>query len=520
VRRSDRPASSPTGKRCGFTRRRTPAWKARQPRARAVAGRVQRLRPAHAPPVAQRGREQRLVGRIGLEAPPTRGIGRIDHLRRAVGQGHRLVDQHVGGEPSGVGIGLPPAIASHLQQPGGRGLRRLLGDLHARRPLARRLAHRGQLVDGAERRLVVRGDELGPDAPDRDPRALQLERGDDRLVEIVGRHDPDLGQPRLVEQPPRLDAEVREVAGVQSHRGQAVPALAQRQTHRDRVAHAVERVVRVDEQGDVVGQRPRVGLERLALVFERHHPAVRVRAADRDAEALPGEHIRGRGAAADVRRPRGRQSPIRPLRAPQPELDHRIVAGGQADARGLGGDERGKAGVHQERRLDQLRLQQGAAHAQQRLVGKDDLALGHRVDVQRQPHRAERVEEGAREEGAAVVAAQRLEVCEVVGLEAQRLEIRQRRLQPARHGVAAAEGGGAEVEVERGLLLSPPGAPVAERHRELVEVGEERGAGGVGRHAGGRYVDCPGTASRRAPTTRRTRRDPATAASAASTPGA
>ena len=52
-----------------------------------------------------------------------------------------------------------------------------------------------ELVDAAERGLIVGGDEPRADAPHIDARALLLQAGDDVLVEIVAREDGGLGKP-------------------------------------------------------------------------------------------------------------------------------------------------------------------------------------------------------------------------------------------------------------------------------------------------------------------------------------
>ena len=92
--------------------------------------------------------------------------------------------------------------------------------------------------------------------------------------------------------------------------------------------------------------------------------------------SLSGQHVQVDVAAADVGGPRGRDAAVDALGPPQAELDHLVALGGQADARGLGGDERLEVDEVQERRLEQLALEQRPLHADQRLVGEDDRAFG------------------------------------------------------------------------------------------------------------------------------------------------
>ena len=119
------------------------------------------------------------------------------------------------------------------------------------------------------------------------------------------------------------------------------PRSRSRSADLDRVADALERVVGVDEEDAVVGQRLRVGLEGLALVVEGHHPAVGVGAAHRDAEEPAGEHVRGGVAAADVGRAGGREPAVDALGAAQAELeDRRRRRAARHDPRRLGRDQR------------------------------------------------------------------------------------------------------------------------------------------------------------------------------------
>ena len=147
------------------------------------------------------------------------------------------------------------------------------------------------------------------------------------------------------------------------------PARAQLVADRDRVAHAVERVVGVDQERAVAGQRLGVGAKRGELVAVEHHPAVRVGAAHRDAEQLAGEHVRGRGAAADVRRARRRTSPpSMPCARRRPNSSTGAPRAAWHHARRLGRDQRLEVDHREQRGLDQLRLRDRPADAHDRLV--------------------------------------------------------------------------------------------------------------------------------------------------------
>src|SRR5262249_29208750 len=154
----------------------------------------------------------------------------------------------------------------------------------------------------------------------------------------------------------RLPAEPSEIAGIEANAGETMAPCAQLAPGSDGVAHTLQRGIRIDEEDRVVRYGVGVSAKGLFLGVERHHPTVRVRAAHWDSKALPGERIRGGHAAANEGRAAGAQATIGPLRAPQPELDDRIALRGQADARGLGGDERLEVDDVEQRRLGELAL--------------------------------------------------------------------------------------------------------------------------------------------------------------------
>ena len=235
---------------------------------------------------------------------------------------------------------------------------------------------------------------------------------------------------------------------------------------------ALQRVVGVDEEDAVVGQGFGVGGEGLGLVRERHHPAVRVGALDRNPEAHPGEHVRGRGAATDVRGATGSERTVGALGPAQAEFEDGLPLRGDRHARGLGRDEGVEVDQAQQRGLEQLALDDRPAHADQGLVRKDHGPFRDGVDVRGQAQGAEVIEEGALEERLAVVAGQGREVAERSGFEAEIVQPVDDRLQSAGHRIAALERQLAEGQTEHRLALGATGAPVGVGHGQLVEVGQ------------------------------------------------
>ena len=67
------------------------------------------------------------------------------------------------------------------------------------------------------------------------------------------------------------------------------------------------------------------------------------------------------------------------MRAAQSEFDHRVVAGGGADASRFGRDEGGEVDEVEEGAFEELALDKGALDAYERFIGVDDIAFGDRV---------------------------------------------------------------------------------------------------------------------------------------------
>ena len=94
----------------------------------------------------------------------------------------------------------------------------------------------------------------------------------------------------------------------------------------------------------------------------------------------------------------------------------------QHHARRLGGDKRLEADDVEQRRLEQLALQRGAGDAHHGLARKDELALGHGVDVYMRTKIAQIVEECGLKHRAAGRGLKRGEVVDILGRKAQILD--------------------------------------------------------------------------------------------------
>ena len=128
---------------------------------------------------------------------------------------------------------------------------------------------------------------------------------------------------------------------------------------------------------------------------------MRMRAKDGNAVAATGEHVGRRRAARHVARARDGQAAIGTLGTAQAKLGHGTAVRRQHHARRLGGDKCLEADDVEQRGLEQLALQRRAGDAHHGLARKDELALGHGVNVHVRTEVAQVVEECRLEHRAA-----------------------------------------------------------------------------------------------------------------------
>ena len=285
-------------------------------------------------------------------------------------------------------------ITAHALHARDRALVGLLGELDHRRPwicLARTAG--GKLVHAAQRRLVIAGRKLGTHAKAVDGRALVEQRLNRVLIQIVGNRNPHIGQALGIKTAANILGELGEVAGVDANGRQTLAHRLHLLGNRNGMLAALAHVIGVDKQRTVLGTRLGKGAEGLELGIEAHHPAVRMRAKDGNTVAAAGKHV-GRGrAASHVACARNGHAAIGTLSATQAKLRNGTAVGRQHHARRLGGDERLEADDVEQRRLEHLALQRRAGHTHHGLARKDELALGHGVDVHVRTKIAQVVEE-------------------------------------------------------------------------------------------------------------------------------
>ena len=146
----------------------------------------------------------------------------------------------------------------------------------------------------------------------------------------------------------------------------------------------MQRVVGVDQKRRVVGIDFTVGLERLILAREHLDPRMRHRAARRNAVELVGERAGRARAASNVCRSRAQNRSVAALRAPGAKFEHHAALRRPANAVRLCGNEALVVERQKQKRFDQLRLDRGRTHGQDRLLRENRRPLRHGPDIARE----------------------------------------------------------------------------------------------------------------------------------------
>ena len=206
--------------------------------------------------------------------------------------------------------------------------------------------------------------------------------------------------------------------------------------------------------------------ERGDLAVVRLDKGMRHRAVHGYAEESCRKHGRGAREAGEVRSARREHAGFGAMRAPQAEVDQQLARRGERATRGLRGDDGFEVQQRDEPGLDQLRLRQRCADPQDRLLGKEHGALGHRVDVPGEAQLRQVLEN-------AVVETRALpQPIEFVAGEMQVFQEFERLLESRRHQEIAHARKLAHVELERGGLRHAA-VEIRLQHGELIEVGEQ-----------------------------------------------
>ena len=114
-----------------------------------------------------------------------------------------------------------------------------------------------------------------------------------------------------------------------------------------------------------------------------------MRAADRNAEELAGEHVACRLTAADYGCTRAVDTGVRSLRAAKAKFQHAVSAGRLHDARGFGGDQRLVVDDVEQRGFQQLRFHNRRDDTDDRFARKDDRAFRNGQNLARKAQRSQ-----------------------------------------------------------------------------------------------------------------------------------
>ena len=336
-------------------------------------------RAVHAPAALEDRYQKFLGGKVGKGLSLPGGV-RIEELQ-GLAFLHDLVVQRDQIREGLAGIVFKQTV--NLFEMGIGDLGRILADLDLGNDVARAVLYSGQLVDPAEHRLALGGDEPLAHAEGVDPGALEQQVADDILIQRVGSHDLAFGQSRRVQHLSGLPGQVGQVAGVQPD-GAAGDALGQQHLLKgaDGVGNAgFEHVVGVHQQGGGVGIQLAVGLECGILVREHLYPGVGHGTAGRRTIDLVGQGAGSTGAPGNVGGPRAQNRGVGPLRPPGAEFADRAPAGGADDAVGLRGDEGLMIQREQEKGLDELGLDGRRPDGEEGLAGENGGTLRHRPNI-------------------------------------------------------------------------------------------------------------------------------------------
>ena len=333
---------------------------------------------------------------------------------------------------------------------------RLFRQLDSVLPRAIRSADRGQLIHPAQGGLIVRGHEFRPHPPHINRATLLLELGDQAFVQITAADNAGVGKAGGVQNVPGCDAELGQVARIEPDADHFMAVSPQPLPHLGGLPYPFQSVVGVHQKDAVIGHGLGIGLERFQIVIKDHHPAMRVRASDRNPEQLAGQHVRGRITAADIRGPAGCQTAVDALGAAQAELQDGFSAGRQADPSGFGRDQRLEVDQVEQRRLDKLALHQWSLDADQRLGWKNQRAFRDGIDLTTELHGLQGVKKRPVEQRFAVSTAHLGQKGRVVRIEPKMAQKIHHVFKAAGDAEASPKWIVAEEEIENGLPLGEP----------------------------------------------------------------
>src|SRR5690606_24604399 len=137
----------------------------------------------------------------------------------------------------------------------------------------------------------------------------------------------------------------------------------------------------IDEEDESLGPGFGKGLESGGFIVERLNERMRHRAEYGNAVELAGGHRGCPSVSGDVAGPRRHETSLGSMGSPQAEVDELLAWRQQHMAGRLGCDQRLEMENIDQPAFDELSLRQWCDNAQNRLIGKEDRAFRHGVDI-------------------------------------------------------------------------------------------------------------------------------------------
>ena len=195
---------------------------------------------------------------------------------------------------------------------------------------------------------------------------------------------------------------------------------------------------------------------------------MRHRSVRRDAESEIGPGIRGCACAADVRRPRAVIRCVEALRPAGPEFEDRSPLSRAADSILFCRDQGLMIDCQQDHRLDQLRLNNRTADANDRFAGKNRRAFRDRPYVALKLEIPQVADKPGREESPTG------QVCQVVFGKMQIREVFDDLFETRQDREAAVVGNFPEEHIIDGDLIAHPLLKISVPHRQFIKIDEQR----------------------------------------------
>ena len=327
-----------------------------------------------------------------------------------------------------------------------------------------------KLVDAAEARIVLGGNQVRADSEGIDAGTLLIKRIDEMLIQIVGAADLCLRIAGSVQHLAGFLGQIRKIAGIQ-----ADADVIQRKAlflhiikGSDGVRNAASKgVIGVYEKRAGGRIKLCIGLEGFELTVKAHDPAVGMCAENRNVKKLTAQDIGGSCAAGNYGSSCTIRSGIRSLCAAKTELHDGSALCGVADPGGFGCNQTLMIDDAQNGGFHKLRLHDGSDNLYNRLSRENQRTLRNAVDITVKMKICKIIQK-IRIENTGTA-----QIFNVLRREVQILDVTDQLFYAAHDGISSAKGIVSEKCIkDHGLVLIPM-LEIALHHGELIEIGKQ-----------------------------------------------